>query len=239
MQEYPVTSFQDNYGQEISQRAQLLVDSLKGLWNRPHTTSQEEQNRILDFVVHLPNPYRAAALMAIAENLISSIGLHYLDLLATFREKAEQEDIDAKEQEATLVDSMTELFPLLMSLSKRIVVQSLDELATLSAITIGLYGLSHAETAEQAQRWIYSLPKVYMRQLAQEHMFAPQQTHFTVTVHAVTVPFAIGQSQLTFPFVSSASQPVVAHPQITISIGSQPTRIVESNAPDSSTTLVV
>jgi hypothetical protein len=238
MQEYPVTSFQDNYGQEISQRAQLLVDSLKGLWNRPHTTSQEELNRILDFVVHLPNPYRAAALMTIAENLVSSIGLHYLDILATFREKAEQEDIDAEEQEATLVDSMTELFPLLMGLSKRIVVQSLDDLATLSAITIGLYGLSHAETAEQAQRWIYSLPKVYMRQLAQEHMFAPQQTHFTVTVHAVAVPFAIGQSQLTFPFVSSASQPVVAHPHLTISIGSQPTRIVESNAPDPSTTLI-
>jgi hypothetical protein len=238
MQEYPVTSFQGNYGQEISQRTQLLVDSLKDLWNRPHTISHEELNRILDFVVHLPNPYRAAALTTVAENLVSSIGLHYLDILATFREKAEQEGIDAEEQEATLVDSMTELFPLLMGLSKRIVVQSLDDLATLSAITIGLYGLSHTENAEQAQRWIYSLPKVYMRQLAQEHMFAPQQTHFTVTVHAVAVPFVIGQSQLTFPFVSSASQPVVAHPKITISIGSQPTRIVESNTPDPSTTLV-
>jgi len=63
---------------------------------------------------------------------------HYLDILATFREKAGQEDIEAEEQEATLVDSMTELFPLLMGLSKRIVVQSLDDLATLSAITIGL-----------------------------------------------------------------------------------------------------
>jgi hypothetical protein len=238
MQEYPVTSFQGNYGQEISQRTQLLVESLKDLWNRPHTPSNEELNRILDFVVHLSNPYRAAALTTIAENLVSSIGLHYLDILATFQEKAEQEGFDAEEQEATLVDSMTELFPLLMSLSKRIVVQSLDDLATLNAITIGLYGLSHAETAEQAQRWIYSLPKVYMRQLAQEHMFAPQQTHFTVTVHAVAVPFVIGQSQLTFPFVSSASRPMVVYPQINISIGSQPTRIVKSNALDSSTTLV-
>ena len=237
MQEYRVTSFQGNYGQEISQRTQILVDSLKDLWSRPHKPSQEELNRVLDFVVHLIDPYRAAALTTIAENLVSSIGLHYLDILATFREKAEQEGIDAEEQEATLFDSMTELFPILMGLSKRIVVQSLDDLATLSAITIGLYGLSHAETAEQAQRWIYSLPKVYMRQLAQEHMFAPQQTHFTVTVHAVAVPFVIGQSQRTFPFVSSVSQPMAERPQITISIGSQPTRIVESNAPDSSTTL--
>lgn len=234
MQEYPVTSYQGIYEQEISQRTQHLVDSLKDLWSRPHKPSHEELKRILEFVVHLPDPYRAAAMTTIAENLVSSIGLHYLDILATFREKAGQEGIDAEEQEATLVDSMTELFPLLMGLSKRIVVQSLDDLATLSAITIGLYGLSHAETAEQAQRWIYSLPKVYMRQLAQEHMVAHHQTYFTVTVHAVTVPFVIGQSQV----VPSASQPVVERPQITISIGSQPTRIVGSNAPDPSTTLV-
>jgi hypothetical protein len=175
MQEYPVTSYQGIYEQEISQRTQHLVDSLKDLWSRPHKPSHEELKRILEFVVHLPDPYRAAAMTTIAENLVSSVGLHYLDILATFREKAGQEGIDAEEQEATLVDSMTELFPLLMGLSKRIVVQSLDDLATLSAITIGLYGLSHAETAEQAQRWIYSLPKVYMGQLAQEHMVAHHQ----------------------------------------------------------------
>ncbi len=238
MQEYRVTSYQGNFGQEISQRTQHLVDSLKDLWSRHHEPSHEELNRILEFVVHLPDLYRAAAMTTIAENLVSSIGLHYLDILATFREKAGQEGIDAEEQEATLVDSMTELFPLLMGLSKKIVVQSLDDLATLSAITIGLHGLSHAETAEQAQRWIYSLPKVYMRQLAQEHMFVHHQTHFTVTVHAVAVPFIIGRSQVTFPFVPSASQPMVEHPQITISIGSQPTPIVDSNAPDPSTTLV-
>ena len=238
MQEYRVTSYQGNYGQEISQRTQHLVDSLKDLWNRPHMPSHEELNRIFEYVVHFPDPYRAAAKTTIAENLVSNIGLHYLDILATFREKAGQEGIDAKEQEATLVDSMTELFPLLMGLSKRIVIRSLDDLATLSAITIGLYGLSHAESAEQAQRWIYSLPKVYMRQLAQEHMFAHPQMHFTVTVRAVAVPFIIGQSQVTFSFVPSASQPVVERPHITISIGSQPTRIIDSNMPDSSTTLV-
>jgi len=238
MQEYRVTSYQGNYGQEISQRTQHLVDSLKDLWNRPHMPSHEELNRIFEYVVHFPDPYRAAAMTTIAENLVSNIGLHYLDILATFREKAGQEGIDTEEQEATLVDSMTELFPLLMGLSKRIVIRSLDDLATLSAITIGLYGLSHAETAEQAQRWIYSLPKVYLRQLTQEHMFAPHQMHFTVTVHTVAVPFIIGQSQVTVPFVPSASQPVVEHPQITISIGSQLTRIVDANAPDPSTTLV-
>src|SRR6266849_4851992 len=136
----------------------------------PPSHAVPRQSRAGNFTAH------ATSLTTIAESLVSSMELHYLDILATFREKAGQEGIDAEEQEATLVDSMTEVFPLLMGLSKRIVVQSLDDLATLSAITIGLYGLSHVESAEQAQRWIYSLPKVYMRQLAQEHLFANPQT---------------------------------------------------------------
>lgn len=238
MQDHQVTPYQGNHEQEISQRTQHLVDSLKDLWNRPHKPSHEELNRILEFVIHLPDPYHASALTTIAENLVSSIGLHYLDILATFREKAGQEGIDAEEQEATLVDSMTELFPLLIELSKRIAVQSLDDLATLSAITIGLYGLSHAESAEQAQRWIYSLPKVYMRQLTQEHLLANPQMHFSVTVHTIAVPSITGQPQVTFSFVPSASQPAVKRPQVTISIGSHPTRVIDSNVSDSPTTLV-
>jgi|GEM_PF-1849351 len=238
MQDYGVTPYQDNQGQRISQRTQRLIDSLKDVWKQPHEVSHEELRRVLEFVVHLPDSYRAEALTTIAENMVSSIGLHYLDILATFQEKAGQEGIDAEEQEATLVDSMTELFPLLMGLSKRIAVQSLDDLATLSAITIGLYGLSHAESAEQAQRWIYSLPKVYMRQLTQEHLLANPQMYFTVTVHTIAVPSITGQPQVTFSFVPSVSQTAVKRPQMTISIGSQPTHIIDSNVPDLPTTLV-
>ncbi len=61
------------------------------------------------------------------------------------------------------------------------------ESAPYTIVRIGLYGLSHAESAEQAQRWIYSLPKVYMRQLVHEHLFANPQMHFTVTVHTMAV----------------------------------------------------
>ena len=42
MQNYQVTPYQGNHEQEISQRAQHLVDSLKDLWNRPHTPSRED-----------------------------------------------------------------------------------------------------------------------------------------------------------------------------------------------------
>src|SRR5260370_16936422 len=112
MQEYPVTSYQGIYGQEISQRTQHLVDSLKDLWSRPHKPSHEELNRILEFVVHLPDPYRAAAMTTIAENLVSSVGLHYLDILPTFPEKPVQKTINPEDQEPTRFDTMTELFPL-------------------------------------------------------------------------------------------------------------------------------
>ncbi len=42
MQNYQVTPYQGNHEQEISQRTQFLVDSLKDLWNRPHTPSRED-----------------------------------------------------------------------------------------------------------------------------------------------------------------------------------------------------
>ena len=107
---------------------------------------------------------------SIAEKLVSSMTVHYLDILATFRQKAEQEGIDAEEQTATVVDSMVDLFPILAGLDTRVAVRTLDELMTLAAITVGLYGLSNAETAEQAQHWLYALPREYARQLAQERM---------------------------------------------------------------------
>jgi len=75
MQDYQVTPYQGNHEQEISQRIQHLVDSLKELWNRPHTPSHEELNRILEFVVHLPGSYYAAALTTIAENLVNGMEL--------------------------------------------------------------------------------------------------------------------------------------------------------------------
>jgi len=62
MQDHQFTPYQGNDEQEISHRTQHLVDSLKDLWTRSHTPSHDELNRILEFVVPLPDSYQAAAM---------------------------------------------------------------------------------------------------------------------------------------------------------------------------------
>lgn len=226
-------SYQDNHAQEISQRTRYLIDSLKDVWEQFQELSHEKLGRILEMTVHFPEPYRIAAMNVIAEKLVSSIGVHYLDVLAMFRENAEKEGIDAGERDATLDDSMTELFPLILDLSRKVAVRSLDDLATLSAITIGLYGLSHVESAEQAQDWIYSLPKAYIEQLDREHLLAVAPVQFTVP----TVPSTAGQMAIAASFVPPVSQHTIEHSQITRAIHSEVVRIVDSGAPDAPATL--
>ncbi len=237
MQDHRIIPYQDNHAQEISQRTRYLIDSLKDVWEQFQELSHEKLGRILEMTVHFPEPYRIAAMNVIAEKLVSSIGVHYLDVLATFRENAEQEGIAAGERDATLDDSMTELFPLILGLRRKVAVRSLDDLATLSAITIGLYGLSHVEFAEQAQDWIYSLPKAYIEQLDREHLLAVAPVQFTVTVHGTTIPSPAGQMAIAASFVPPVSQHTTEHSQITGAIHLEVVRIVDSGAPDAPATL--
>jgi hypothetical protein len=93
--------------------------------------------------------------------------LHLLALMAIFQKRAEQEGISLQECQATLNDTLPEAFQTLKALSTHLSVRSLDELAALNNITIALYTLSEAETAEEAQRWLYELPTVYSQKLRQ------------------------------------------------------------------------
>lgn len=181
MQNYQMTPYHNNQGQEISQRTQSLLASLQDIMSQFQELSHVDVRRILEMAVRFPEQYRATALKSIAEKLVSSMAMHYLDILAVFRQKAEQEDIDAEEQAATITDCMTDLFPMIAGLSHKIAIQTLDDLVTLAAITVGFYGMSHVETAEQAQHWLYALPQEYAGRLAQEHLIATSSLQFTMT----------------------------------------------------------
>lgn len=122
----------------------------------------------------------------IAEKLTESMVSHYLDILATFEAKSREEGIDAAEQAATISDCKMDLLPIMTGLTARLSVQTLDDLLTLAAITVGLFGLSLVETAEQAQHWLYALPREYARQLEEEHLIL---THASPSVtHAPSIP---------------------------------------------------
>ncbi|QBD80439.1 hypothetical protein EPA93_32485 [Ktedonosporobacter rubrisoli] len=131
------------------------------------------------------------------------MGLHFLNLLATFEQKAEDEGIDKEEIIQTLQGALIEQFPEMMGISKQILIKSLDELVALSNITLSLHTLSQANTAEEAQSWIYELPMLYSRQLAQEFLTVNNQTHITITPNATT-----RRISSSFSYESSLPNPV-------------------------------
>lgn len=159
-------SFYENNEQALSPRSQRLVEHLKDLWQNSQEPTAETLKRI---IVALPEPYRSMGMEAIAERIVNNIKLHFLDIIATFVQKAEQEGIDAEERAETLQDIKLNAYRL-MELSKHVSVHSLDDLLKLATTTSGLNALSKVKDAESAQSWMYKLPALYQGRLQQEHL---------------------------------------------------------------------
>ncbi len=180
----------DTMGQSPSLRTQQLINHLEALWKRPYQSSPEMLRRVIEFLAQLPEPYQALGITKIAEYLVSNMSLHFLDILATFQQKAEGEGIDREERVQTLRGIMPELFPEMMGISKQVFIRTLDDLITLSNITFSLYTLSQVNTAEDAQGWMYELPVLYRRQLVQERLITNLQVQWTVTKSTTTLSFS-------------------------------------------------
>lgn len=180
----------DNIEQILSPRHQQLINHLEALWKRPYQPSTEKLRRVIELLTQLPEPYQALGVTKIAEYLVSNMGLHFLDIIATFQQKAEGEGIDREERIQTLRGIMPELYPEMMGISKQVFIRTLDDLITLSNITFSLYTLSRVHTAEEAQGWMYELPVLYRRQLLQERLITNLQVQWTVTQSATTVSFS-------------------------------------------------
>ena len=95
----------------VSQRDQKLLNYLEDLWQRSLKPSPETLKRIVEFLVLLPEPQRTLGITKIAEYLVNSMSLHFLDIMALFQQKAEIEGIDNEERLETLRGVMSEIFP--------------------------------------------------------------------------------------------------------------------------------
>jgi hypothetical protein len=160
-----------------SSRIQHILEHLEKLLRRPHEPSHDEFRHITEFIISLPEEYRAVGLTTIAEHFVNGMELHMLAIMATFQQRAEQEGISQEERQSTFNDILPQMFQTLAMLSKQISVKSLDELAALSNITVALYTLSRAETAQEAQKWLYELPTTYCRRLVQAGLLVEIQSH--------------------------------------------------------------
>ncbi len=180
MQDTPIPLFED--GQVVlSERVQHLISYFEEQYSQSHHPSLDVIKRVTEFLVLLPEQYQALGMTKIAEYLINRLDLHFLDIIATFQQKAEHEGIDAEERRETIRGVVTEFFPEMMGISKQISIRSIDDLVTLNNITSALYTLSQVHTAAEAQGWMYELPTLYWRQLAQERLVTNIRVQISIT----------------------------------------------------------
>ncbi len=152
------------------QNKEASIKHLENQWRSVDEASSIRFRPLIELIVSLDEEDRTAWLTEIAKHLANILCQHFLEMLVIFAQRAEQEEIDLEEREGTFHDTLEASFPLMLGLSSNISIQSLNDLLTLSNITVGLYRLSHVDSAERAQRWMYKLPKQYRSQLAQAHL---------------------------------------------------------------------
>ncbi len=155
-----------------SQDELVIIERLSHQWQTSYELSPEQLRSILEFTAGLPDHDKRAALTAIGEHMTSHLVLHFLDLLATFQQKAEQEDIAPAEREACIQDVLNESFAKIIDINHELAILSFEDLSALSAITFNLQTLSHAHTAEDAQTWMYELPTMYRDELSTENLLS-------------------------------------------------------------------
>lgn len=170
-----------------SSRVERLLNHLQEQWVMPHELTFETLKRI---ITQFPEEDQATGIEVLAEYLVATMKLHFLDIMATFHQKAEEEAISAEERDEIARDVRQESLQIMLNLDKRISVKSFDDLVRLSNIIFGLYNLSQVESAEQAERWLYKLPRLYQSRLEAEHLLVGP-LHVTVKVSVDPVTSAI------------------------------------------------
>lgn len=197
-------------------RIERLLERLKELWQYPHEITFETLKRIL---VDLPKEDQRVGLEVVSEHLVSLMKVHFLDIVATFHQKAEEEGINTEEREEIAYDIRHDALQALQKLKNQLSIQSIDDLIILSNITFGLYGLSQIETAEQAERWMYKLPKMYSDRLEQEHLVIETLQVTTVsTSPSKSITFwntALSQSSTNLTWKYETQESVQVPPRIT------------------------
>ena len=165
---------------EISVPTQRIIEHLENSWKLPQELSSEKLSHITELVMGLQEPYRGIGLKIVAEHITNDMSLHILDLMSTFQRNAEEEGITSEDCKETFDFILPETFQILDELTKHVSVQSLDDVATLSNVTISLQTSSETASANEAQSLLYELPTMYYNQLTHEHLVAKESMYWTM-----------------------------------------------------------
>ena len=152
-------------GENSASQPESIPTLVGYLWQRFYKPSSETLTDVAALVLELPEPYKMMGLKILADSFTTLISLHYLDVIATFKNNAEQEGIDKQEQKETIDEVVSEWLQKMVELSSNTLIQSPEDLIKLIKITVGTYGLSRPGSAEHAQEISYSLPSMYCEPL--------------------------------------------------------------------------
>ncbi len=207
-------------------RTQRIIQHLEEKWPLLQAPSPHDLSQIIAFVTGVleqwPEAHKTAGLRRIAEYVVSAMNIHMLNLLATFSLKAEDEGIRPEDRNETLNYVMPFFTRVMKEVTTDISVQSLDDLAALINITARLRVLSSTDSADEAQNWLYELPAMYQRQLANEGLFAN-----TYTPRYTTTQFSWSSTATTEKYENSESVARMTVPTGTTRTGplSSPVRV--------------
>jgi hypothetical protein len=160
----------ESHTHAASSHEQHLREQIQKYLSDTPIPSPEEIKQLLS---SLPASYQEMAIHTIAEQFVAAMKFRLLHMAANFYQRAEDEDIDARERDATLQDAETDICNI-VSLTQRLNVDTLKNLFKLGKITASAGDLSQCDNAEEAQGWLYDLPAIYQGRLEQEHLIEKQ-----------------------------------------------------------------
>jgi hypothetical protein len=161
----------------LATRTQRVIEQLEDAWQSLLAIAPPRRlTEISQLIDDLPEPQQAQARNWIAKYMISTMSLHFLSLMATLRDHAEEEDILPSDCPETFEETFPPTFEILGKLDANIRIRSLDDLVLLGYSTESLEALSEPTSATKSQSWLYDLAEVYEHRLQELHIIADGET---------------------------------------------------------------
>lgn len=190
MNDEQATNHHANDPQAVSSREQRLVEQIQKQLVETHLLSSEA---ITQFLLSLPEKYQQMAIHTIAEQFVTDIKIHLLHMVARFYQQATAEGMDDNECNDTLEDVEADIHDIMM-LNQRLAVGTFGDLFKLGKITTNVRDLSQSESAEGAQRGLYSVPAIYQGRLEREHLTREEVSSTAISSGTLQVKLTVYQA---------------------------------------------
>ena len=172
MQEKQITNAYKNPSQKLSPRELRAVAEARELLQTIHNPSPEE---IEQLILTVPANYREMAIQIAAEQFVTAIKVHILQLTMTYCQQVEKEGISSEDRDETLRDVEADVHEI-MTLNQRLDIDSVEKLFKLGTMVVNVMKLGHSKNAEETERSLYTIPGMYQGWLERIRLMREEQS---------------------------------------------------------------